>query len=130
LNELLQPYVLGRQQKTVWQRAGVSASWLSTRKQGTTAISADDIYVLARGLQCDPCDFYRSEVEPAPIPSREDREPLDLDAERLYRRLRDAQPEDEPLDADAERLATRWARVLAADPEEARSPVIYSGLIL
>jgi transcriptional regulator with XRE-family HTH domain len=74
LNELLQPYVLGRQQKTVWQRAGVSASWLSTRKQGTTAISADDIYVLARGLQCDPCDFFALEVEPAPVPSREDRE--------------------------------------------------------
>lgn len=79
----MQPYVLGRQQKVVWQRAGVSASWLSTRKKGTTAISADDIYVLAKGLQCDLCDFYAPEVDVAPIPSREDREPLPPGAQEL-----------------------------------------------
>jgi transcriptional regulator with XRE-family HTH domain len=119
------PYALSRSLKQIATRAGKKPQWLTDRMTGHSAISADDIYTLATGLQCDPCDFYRSEVEPAPVPSREDREPLDLDAERLYRRLRGAQPDGEPLDADAERLAERWARVLAADPEEARSHLEY-----
>jgi hypothetical protein len=116
---------LARQLKSVARRAGKPQQWLTDRLHGHAPIYADDIHLLARGLQCDPCDFYRSEVQPAPVPSREDREPLDLDAERLYRRLRGAQPDGEPLDPDAERLATRWARVLAADPEEARSHLEY-----
>jgi transcriptional regulator with XRE-family HTH domain len=71
---LLQPYVVARELKGVAQRAGVTQNWLSKRKNGVAAITADDVYLLAKGLQCDPCDFFASEVEARPIPSREDRE--------------------------------------------------------
>jgi transcriptional regulator with XRE-family HTH domain len=81
--------------KLVAQRAGKNQQWLSDRLHGRSPIYADDVYLLAKGLQCDPCDFYAPEAAPVPIPSREDREKttdddalLDLDAERLYRRYR------------------------------------------
>lgn len=116
LNELLEPYALGRQLKQVAKRAGVSQNWLSTRKNGVTAITADDVYLLARGLQCDPCDFYR-DADPAPVPSREDREqgtspiptPI-LDAFDQPRR---------PVDISRGiRFATGWADLIEAQVPE------------
>lgn len=53
--------------------------------RGRSVIYADDIYLLAQGLNCDPCDFFRTEVEPAPIPSREDREHTPDYADAIYR---------------------------------------------
>lgn len=60
--------------KQVALRAGKPYYWVNARIHGRSPIYADDIYLLAKGLQRDPCDFFRDEVEPAPIPSREDRE--------------------------------------------------------
>lgn len=66
--------MLARQMKQVALRAGMPYHWLNDRVNGHAPIYADDIYALAQGLRCDPCAFFKPEVEPAPIPSREDRE--------------------------------------------------------
>jgi transcriptional regulator with XRE-family HTH domain len=117
----------GMTQIALARRLGPDSSWddwVGDRLRGRTQIKADELPMLATALGVHPC-FLLTGDEIASAPSREDREPLDLDAERLYRRLRGAQPDGEPLDPDAERLAARWARVLAADPEEARSHLEY-----
>lgn len=67
--------MLARQMVDVAERAQREYHWLNDRVNGHAPIYADDIYALAQGLGRDPCDFFISEVEPSPVPSREDREP-------------------------------------------------------
>jgi hypothetical protein len=55
-------------------RAGKSQQWLTDRLHGHAPIYSDDVYLLAKGLNVDPCAFFKADVEPAPTPSREDRE--------------------------------------------------------
>lgn len=102
--------MVGRSLKAVAQRAGKSQNWLSARLHGRSAISADDIYLLAKGLQCDPCDFFAPEVDAAPIPSREDREvPVDFDREHLFQRLRRVR-DDERQDVEEYLEFLEWKR--------------------
>lgn len=61
---------------------------------GNAAITSDDVYLLAKGLQCDPCEFFRSEADPIPIPSREDREASFLDPDELTSKFMDVTRED------------------------------------
>lgn len=91
--------------KQVALRAGRPYHWLNDRVNGHAPIYADDLYALAKGLNVDPCDFFKEGVEPGPIPSREDREAVPAEPSRGIR------------------FATRWADLIEAqipdDDEEA-----------
>ncbi len=58
--------------KQVAVRAGKPQAWLSDRLRGRSPIYADDLLLLAKALEVDPCDFFRESSEDEKQPASAD----------------------------------------------------------